>query len=229
MATVYNDAELFTQKLIYLTKNHMQSNTFVDKLSPLAENLIRIFNLDVEDRFEIYDAPSGKKVMLLFAKNTEIGYNKAYFRDRFTHQGKTVDVIVLPNDELLYELSNADILASLNNIYAFILETKKASAEYLSPLEIAKHVFARFYFKFKYFANAFELDDVTVNDLKEDIVDGIDDIFTYDDVMEAIKSGVDGGDYFNDNHVFEKLSSEIYYHVIDELYAESEEDYEDEE
>ena len=228
MATVYNDAELFTQKLIYLTRNHMQSNTFVDKLSPLAENLIRIFNLDVEDRFELYDAPSGKKVMLLFAKDTDIGYDKAFFRDRFIHQGNTVDVIVLPNDDLLYKLSNADILGALNSIYAFILETKKASAEYLSPLEITKHVFARYYFKFKYFANAFELDDITINDLKEDITDGIDDIFTYNDVMDAIKSEIDGGDYFNDNHVFEKLSSEIYYQVIDELYAEESDEDEDE-
>ncbi len=218
MATVYDDAELFTQKIIHLTKNNMQSNTFVDRLSPLAENLIRIMNLDVEDRFELYDAPSGKKVMLLFAKNTDIGYEIAYYHDRFIHQDKKVDVIVLPNDDLLNALKNDEILQALNSLYAFILETKRASAEYISPIEVMKHTFARYYFKFKYFADAFELDDVTVNDLKTNISDELDGMITYDDIMDAIKSSTNKpADYFNNNTVLEKVTSEVYYQIIDEL------------
>ena len=229
-ATFYDDAELFTQKLIHLTKNQMRLNSFQDGLTPLVENLIKIINLDVEDRFDVYDAPSGKRVLLLFAKDTDLGYSNAFFCDRFVHQGKTVDIFVLPNDPLLDKIRNAEILSALDRFYAFILETKKASAEYISPIEIVKHIFARYFYKFKYYSEAFELDERTVAAMKNDIEESLEGMITYDDVIKAIKDGK-GADYFNSNEVLEKVSSEIYYQVIDELHEavdEEDDEYEEE-
>ena len=235
-ATFYDDAEVFTQKLIHLTTNNMKSSSLSDGLTPLVENLIKIICLDVEDRSEVYDAPSGKKVIILFAKNTDQGYESAFFCDRFIHQGKVVDLFVLPNDDLLFKrFKNPAILKALDKFYAFILETKKASAEYVSPIEIVKHIFARYYFKFKYYANSFEFDEPTVNALKNDIEEGLDGMLSYKDVIDVVKTEV-GAEYFNNNLVLEKISSELYYQVIDELAEasgedeyEEDEDYEDEE
>ena len=207
-ATFYDDAELFTEKLIFLTKNQMKLNTLKEGLTPLVENLIRIICLDVEDYFEVYDAPSGKRVLLLFAKNTDEGYSSAFFCDRFIHQGKAVDIFVLPNDDLLDEFRNTEILKALDKFYAFILETKKASAEYVSPIEIVKHIFARYYFKFKYYANAFVLDEKTINSMKKDIDDSLDGMLSYNDIIKAVKSEV-GPEYFSENLLLENISSEL--------------------
>ena len=227
-ATFYDDAELFTQKLIHLIKNNMQLNTLRDGLTPLVENLIKIICLDVEDRFEFYDAPSGKKVIILFAKDTDQGYESAFFCDRFEHRGTSIDLFVLPNDSLLYRFKNSEILQVLDRFYAFILETKKASADYVSPIEIAKHIFARYYFKFKLYANAFVFNDKTVNAMKKDINEALDGMLSYDDIISVVKQDV-GAEYFTDNLVLEKISSELYYQVIDELAESSGEVEEDEE
>ena len=175
----YLDAEAFTDRMIKLTKNSMQSTKLSQDIPDLINNMIRILNIDVEDRMDTITCPTGKLIVILFAKNTEIGRDCVYLRERVVYESKPVDLVVLPNNELLDELKNADILANLDYVYAFILNTKKASAEYISPIEIYKHIYARYFFKVKYFANTFELDDITINDLKTDIYEGTDGMLSY--------------------------------------------------
>lgn len=227
MASVYLDAEVFTDRMIYLTNNGMQNNKLSSSLSTLVVNLIRIMNLDVEDRMEIIDAPSGKTIVLLFANNTECGQDSVYVTERIFSGDKKVDIIVLPNDQLLNKINNAFVLSSLNNVYAFILETQKASATYISPMEVFKHVYARHYFKLKYYSTCFELDEKTIEALKKDIKDSVSGLFEYDKMMEVVQLELSATDLFIDNDVLSEMESEIYFHIIDELNGAFDEEDED--
>ena len=83
MYSVYKDADVFTDLMINLTRNGMQSQKLAaTQLSEFVENIVRIINLDVEDRMEVYTAPSGKQVIILFANDTKIGLDSAYYTER---------------------------------------------------------------------------------------------------------------------------------------------------
>ena len=226
--STYADAEQLTERMIYLTRNSMMPNTLSSELSSFAKNLIRIMNLDVEERMEIIDLPTGKKLMILFAKNTEYGRYSAYKTERVIYENNKVDIVVLPNEPLLMEISNPEILQCLDMVFAFILETQKASAQYISPMEIFKHVYARYFFKLKYFAGTFDLDEQTVNDLKTDIEKGSDGLLSYDRIIEKIKDNVSVTELFDQDEVLSELDTEIYYRIIDELSGEFDEEEEEE-
>lgn len=221
----FQDAEAFTDRMIRLTKNGMQSNQLSSQgLPELLVNMIRILNVDVEDRMDAISCPTGKLIVILFAKNTDAGKQSVYTRENLIHEGRPVDIVILPNNELLDELKNANILTSLDYIYAFILNTKKASAEYISPVEIYKHIFARYFFKVKYFASTFELDDITIEDLKQDIYNGTGGMLTYNDLMMEIEEGASAIKLFDQNDCIKYFTTDSYFDIIDELSGEFFED-----
>lgn len=228
MYSVYKDADVFTDLMINLTRNGMQSQKLAStNLSDFAKNIIRIINLDVEDRMEVYDAPSGKQVMILFANNTEIGMDSAYYTERVFTKDHKVDIIVLPGDHLLNKINNVEILKALDNIYAFILETKKVSSEYISPLEIFKHMYARNFYEIKYFLHTFTMDEKTKNDLINHVKEGTDELVDYECLFEDVKCNASVEDLFDNNEVLSACNSEIYYEILDQLSEEFNEDNEE--
>lgn len=225
MYSVYKDADVFTDLMINLTRNGMQSQKLAaTQLSEFVENIVRIINLDVEDRMEVYTAPSGKQVIILFANDTQIGLNSAYYTERIFAKDHKVDIIVLPGDHLLNRINNAEILESLDRVYAFILETKKVSSEYISPFEIFKHMYARLFFETKYFMNTFTMDEKTTNDLIEFIKGGSDGIVDYQCIFDDVNLNHSVEALFDENEVLCACNSEIYYEIIDQLSAEFQEE-----
>ena len=231
----FQDAEAFTDRMIRLTRNNMQSTQLSSQgLPELMVNLIRILNIDVEDRMDTITCPTGKLISILFANNTDMGKQSVYLRENLIHEGRKVDIIILPNDELIDALNNEDILSNLDYIYAFILNTKKASAEYISPIEIYKHIFARYFFKVKYFANTFDLDEDTIEDLKKDIYDGTGGVLSYDDLLMEVEEGATALKLFDQNDCLKYFTADLYFDIVDELngideYSDEEEEPEEKE
>lgn len=227
--SVFDEAEEFT--------NHMSNIITHDvrciDLSNFAKTIIRILNLDVEDRMYVYKpCNSEKRVIILFAKDTEIGKNNsAYSTERVLFGGEEVDIIVLPNNELLQHITNPEILTNLDYVYSFILKTPKPSIDYVSPIEICKHLYARYYFKTKFFVNSFEMDDETIQSLKNDIEDkGFDTIINFQHIYNlATNKEVTTDALFNQNGILDYIDASVYYQILDDLRYFSGESEEDEE
>ena len=231
MPSVFRDAEAFTDSMIKLTSNNMQSSQLSGQALPeVVLNMIRILNLDVEERMSTVTCSTGKLIIILFAKNTVIGKKSVYFRESLIHEGKTVNIIVLPNDELIDKLENDYIISNLDYIYTFILGTKKASAEYISPIEIYKHIFARYFFKIKYFIKTFELEDSTIDELIEDLKSGTDGMIDYNDIATEVYDNTSASELFDYNACLKYFTTDSYFDIIDVLngkydyYEDTEED-----
>ena len=125
---------------------------------------------------------------------------------------------------MLNKINNADILEALDRVYAFILETKKVSSEYISPFEIFKHMYARLYFETKYFMNTFTMDEKTTNDLIKFIKGGSDGIVDYHCIFDDVNLNHSVEALFDDNEVLCACNSEIYYEIIDQLSTEFQEE-----
>ena len=215
--SVFDEAEDFT--------NHMSNIVTQDirciDLSNFAKTIIRIMNLDVEDKMYVYKpCKSEKRVVILFAKNTEIGKNNsAYCTERVSFGEEEVDVIVLPNTDLLQNITNPEILTNLDYVYTFILKTPKPSVDYVSPIEICKHLYARYYFKMKFFINSFEMDDETIQSLKNDIEDkGFDTIINFQHIYDLANSKeITTEQLFNQNGILDYVDASVYYQILDDL------------
>ena len=216
--SVFSDAEDFTQHMTTIvTRGVVTSN----ELSPFAKNIVRIMNLDVEDNMYIYKTTKDDRiVIILFAKNTPIGKNNAYSTERVPYEGKDIDIIVLPNHDLLdKEITNSEILRNLDYVYSFILRTPKPSLDYVSPLEIARHLYARYYFKMKFFQNAFEMDQKTKDSLRQDIEDmGLDTVIDFEQIFDlAGDNTVSTDELFNKNKILDYIDASVYYTILDDL------------
>lgn len=213
---VFKEAEDFTNHMSNIV---MQNNVRTMELSDFAKNVIRIMNLDVEDRMFVYTT-NNKRVIILFAKNTPIGKkNSAYYTERMNFDNEEVDIIILPNAELLQNITNPEILLNLDYVYTFILKTPKPSVDYVSPLEIAKHLYARYYFKYKFFINSFVMDEETINSLKKDLEDrGFDTVINFQQLYDlANNKNITSEQLFGKNEILDYIDGSVYYQILDDL------------
>lgn len=213
--SVFIEAEDFTEHMSNIVTHGVRCN----ELSSFAKSIIRILNLDVDDEMFVYTNCNDRKVIILFAKNTEIGKNSAYRTERVSYMNEEVDIIVLPNGELLQNITNPEILTNLDYVYAFILRTPKPSVDFVSPLEICKHLYARYYFKFKFFEDSFEMDNETVKSLREDIEDkGLDTVINFQQLYELAKNkNIFAKKLFEENGILDYIDASVYYQILDDL------------
>lgn len=215
--SVFADAEEFTNEMIKITTSEVKTI----ELTNFIRNIIRILNLDVEDHMYSYKTlKSNKRVVILFAKDTQYGKEHSMYRTERISFGKDiVEIIVLPSSKLLEHITNPEILLNLDYIYAFLLQTPKPSVDYVSPMEIAKHLYARYYFKFKFFINAFEMDNETIDSLKLDIVNsGLDTLVSFDHIYKiASNQKITSEDLFDKNEILDYIDASVYYQIVDDL------------
>lgn len=225
---VFLDAISFTSEMINITTGKITKH----EQSKFVINIIRILNLDVEEYMYTYKSMTEKNVIILFAKNTDMGKNSVYRTERVKYRGEDVDIIVLPNESLLDEIDNETILINLDYVYAFILDTPKPSVQYVSPIEMCKHLYARYFFKYKFFIDAFVNDKETIDELKADLVRmDLDTMIKFDDLYKL--AGIKGTDtaikLFEDDEILNYIDASVYYTILDDLRLMAGEAEEDEE
>ena len=231
---VFLDAISFTHEMTGLTNGAIKAR---HELSKFASNIIRILNLDVENSMYTYKSLTGKTVVILFAKNTDMGKNSVYRTERVKHEGQDVDIIVLPNDELLDNLDNETILTNLDYVYAFVLDTPKPSVKYVSPIEICKHLYARYFFKYRFFINSFDIDSKTLEELKLDLTRmDADTMVDFETIYRLAGETVSGGgaadnaiQLFEKNDILDYIDASVYYSILEDLQMMAGESEEDEE
>ena len=174
---VYKNACVFSQQYAYII-NHGVATSFRTALSPVCEDIIRIYEIDACDYMKHFQL-DGIKLIFLFTKSKEDCYRAMRYAD--------IIFVVVPVTSLFETLDNTFILRGILDVLTVVLNLSN-TIKYGSPTDKFKAMFAAYYFMAYTFCSCYELDDKVRESINEIADSTFGDVVKVDRVLKALTS-----------------------------------------